>query len=200
MDEELSTKDQGPIVSVLGLGNVLMGDDGLGPAAVRAFEAEYLVEPRIDIVDLGTPGLDLLPWLVDADRIVLVDTVKSDRPPGTVIVYDRADIMRHAPMQRFGPHDPGVKDALFALDFAGRAPREVVLIGVVPQTTAMGLELSPAVQAAMPAVMDHLVRALQHAGVSVTRREPCDSPKPWHAAQVPAATRPMAQPIRGAAE
>src|SRR5436853_927958 len=108
-----------------------MGDDGLGPAAVRAFEAEYVVPPEVEVVDLGTPGLDLLPWLADVDRVILVDTVKSDRPPGTVRLYDKADIMRHAPMQRIGPHDPGVKDALFALEFAGRAPREVLLIGVV---------------------------------------------------------------------
>lgn len=158
------------MTSVLGLGNVLMGDDGLGPAVARAFEAEYLVEPAIEIVDLGTPGLDLLPWLIDADRIILVDTVKSDRPPGTVIVYDKADIMRHAPMQRVGPHDPGVKDALFALEFAGRAPREVTLIGVVPQTTAMAVDLSSAVQSAVPAAIAEIVRALERAGFEVRRR------------------------------
>jgi hydrogenase maturation protease len=155
---------------LLGLGNVLMGDDGVGPSVIRAFEAAYVVDPDVEIVDLGTPGLDLLPWLADADRIVLVDTVKSERPPGTVIVYDKADIMRHPPMQRIGPHDPGVKDALFALDFAGRAPREVLLIGVVPETTAMSLELSPAVNAAIPTVVEHLVHALASAGVAVRPR------------------------------
>ncbi len=159
------------MTSVLGLGNVLMGDDGLGPAVMRAFEAGYLVEPEVDVVDLGTPGLDLLPWLADADRVVLVDTVKSDCPPGTIIVYDKADVMRHAPMQRVGPHDPGVKDALFALEFAGRAPREVVLIGVVPATTAMSLELSPAVQAAVPFAVAEIARTLEDAGFSVRRRE-----------------------------
>ena len=171
------------MTSVLGLGNVLMGDDGLGPAVMRAFEAEYVVDPDVEIVDLGTPGLDLLPWLTDADRIILVDTVKSDCAPGTVIVYDKADIMRHAPMQRTGPHDPGVKDALFALDFAGRAPREVVLVGVVPQSTEMSLELSPAVRAAIPTVLDHVVRALESAGFTVCRRERTDVVvTPWHTA------------------
>jgi hydrogenase maturation protease len=155
---------------VLGLGNVLMGDDGLGPAVVRAFEAEYEVDPPIEIVDLGTPGLDLLPWLADADRVIFVDSVKSDRPAGAIILYDKADIMRHPPMQRVGPHDPGVKDALFALEFAGRAPREVTLIGVVPATTEMGLELSPAVKAAVPSVIGLLLGTLTAAGFSVTRR------------------------------
>jgi Ni,Fe-hydrogenase maturation factor len=63
-----------------------------------------------------------------------------------------------------------VKDALFALEFAGRAPREVTLIGVVPATTEMGLELSPAVKAAVPSVIGLLLGTLTAAGFSVTRR------------------------------
>jgi len=171
------------VTTVLGLGNVLMRDDGLGPAVVRAFEAEYVVPPDVEVVDLGTPGLDLLPWLADVERVILVDTVKSDRPPGTVLVYDKADIMRHAPMQRIGPHDPGVKDALFALEFAGRAPREVVLIGVVPVTTAMGLDLSPPVQAAVADAVEHVARVLRQSGSTLRRREHTEvSPPCWHSA------------------
>jgi hydrogenase maturation protease len=159
-------------ILVLGLGNVLMGDDGLGPSVVRRFDAEYACDDwGVEVVDLGTPGLDLLPWLIDAGRVVLVDTVKSGLAPGSVIVYEKADIMRHAPMQRIGPHDPGVKDALFALDFAGRAPREVTLIGVVPATTEVGLELLPAVAAAVPRAVEEVVKALAGAGVTVRRRD-----------------------------
>ena len=172
-DSELGTcglGDYGQMTAVLGLGNVLMGDDGFGPAVVRAFEAEYIVPPDVEVVDLGTPGLDLLPWLADVDRAIFVDTVKSDRAPGTVLVYNKADIMRYAPIQRVGPHDPGVKDALFALEFAGRAPREVVLIGVVPATTAMGLELSPRVQAAVRPAVEQVARALRHFGSAIRRR------------------------------
>jgi hydrogenase maturation protease len=178
------------MTNVLGLGNVLMGDDGLGPAVVRAFEVEYIVPPDVDVVDLGTPGLDLLPWLADVDRVILVDTVKSDRQPGTVLVYDKADIMRHAPMQRIGPHDPGVKDALFALEFAGRAPREIVLIGVVPATTAMGLELSPPVQAAVPRVVEHVVGALRESGSTIRRRAPSEVLPPCRP-QSPVALSPL---------
>jgi hydrogenase maturation protease len=166
-------------IFVLGLGNVLMGDDGLGPSVIRRFEAEYVCDSGVEVVDLGTPGLDLLPWLIDAERVILVDTVKSYRPPGSVIVYDKADIMRHAPMQRIGPHDPGVKDALFALDFAGRAPREVILVGVVPATTAMGLELSPVVATAVQRAIEEVVRALAAAGVTVRRRARAELSLSW---------------------
>jgi hydrogenase maturation protease len=168
------------MIFVLGLGNVLMGDDGLGPVAVRAFEAEYVVPPDIHVIDLGTPGLDLLPWLADVDRVILVDTVRSDHPPGTIRLYDKADILRHAPTARVGPHDPGVKEALHALEFAGRAPREVALIGVVPESTAMALELTPTLQAVLPKVVLAIEVTLARFGRSVAHcahrsRQPCGS-------------------------
>jgi hydrogenase maturation protease len=160
------------MISVLGLGNVLMGDDGLGPAVVNAFEAEYAVGSDVQVIDLGTPGLDLLPWLADVDRVILVDTVKSDLPPGTLRVYTKDDLLRHLPMARVGPHDPGVKEALLALEFAGRAPREVVVIGVVPGSTGLALELTPAVAAAVPGAVAAIRDTLDRFGApAVPRRE-----------------------------
>lgn len=158
------------MISILGLGNVLMGDDGLGPAVVRAFDAEYAVGPGVQVVDLGTPGLNLLPWLADVDRIILVDTVKSDLPPGTLRLYDKDDLLRHAPVARVGPHDPGVKDALLALEFAGRAPREVIVIGVVPGRSDISLSLTPSVAAAVPLAVAAIKTALERFGAPPTRR------------------------------
>ena len=158
------------MISVLGLGNVLMGDDGLGPAVIHAFDAEYTVGPDVQVIDLGTPGLDLLPWLADVDRVILVDTVKSDLPAGTLRTYDKDDLLRHVPSARVGPHDPGVKEALLALEFAGRAPREVVVIGVVPQSTALTLELTPAVEAAVPAAVAAIRNTLASFGAPAIPR------------------------------
>jgi hydrogenase maturation protease len=147
-----------------------MGDDGLGPAVIEAFEADYVVGPDVQVVDLGTPGLDLLPWLADIDRVILVDTVKSDLPPGTLRIYDKADLLRHAPMARIGPHDPGVKEALLALEFAGRAPSEIVVIGVVPERTQMALALTPSVEAAVPLAVTAIRETLLRFGAAPTRR------------------------------
>jgi hydrogenase maturation protease len=148
------------MIVILGLGNVLMGDDGFGPAVVRAFESQYAAGVGFEAVDVGTPGLDLSPWLADIERAILVDTVKSDAEPGTIAVYDKPALLAHAPSMRVGPHDPGVKEALLALDFAERGPREVMLIGVVPARTTLSLELSDAVRAAVPRAVDAIVAAL----------------------------------------
>ena len=158
------------MINVLGIGNVLMGDDGFGPAVVRAFDAAYQAGPDVDVVDIGTPGLDLMPWFADVDRLVIVDTVKSSLPPGTMRLYDKGDVLRHAPSVRVGPHDPGVKEALLTLEFAGRAPREVTLIGVVPARTDLALNLSPSVEAAIAPAVQALVDALERFGARVTCR------------------------------
>lgn len=168
------------MINVLGLGNVLMGDDGLGPAVINAFEASYTVGADVQVIELGTPGLDLLPWLADVDQVILVDTVKSDLPPGTLRVYNKDDLLRHLPFGRVGPHDPGVKEALLALEFAGRAPREVVVVGVVPGNTGMALDLTPAVRAAIPAAVDAVIAALRRFGAVVARRDVSRPVARWH--------------------
>lgn len=170
-----------PVVSVLGLGNVLMGDDGFGPAVVRAFEDRYEVGSDVAVVDLGTPGLDLTPWFSDVGRIVIVDTIKADLPPGSMRLYKKEDLLRHMPSARTSPHDPGVKETLAALEFAGRGPGEVALIGVVPQCTEMGLELSDAVRAAVPMAVEAVAAALERFGVGVRPRAERREPEPWWA-------------------
>lgn len=158
-----------PRTYVLGLGNVLMGDDGFGPAAVRAFEETFATGPDVEVVDLGTPGLDMTPWLADAHHVVIVDTIKAALPPGSLRIYDKADLTRHAPVARTGPHDPGVKECVLTLEFAGRAPAWVTIVGVVPASTSMGLDLSAEVAGAIPAAVLAIASALTRHGNPVER-------------------------------
>jgi len=170
------------MIYVLGIGNVLMGDDGFGPSVVRAFEAAYDAGPGVEVVDVGTPGLDLMPWLFDAERVIIVDTVKADAPPGSMRVYDKAAILKYAPSVRVGPHDPGVKDALHAVEFAGRGPLTVTLVGVVPGSVGMGTELTPMVAKAIPQAIERIVKTLGGFGQTVRRRRDAAPISPWWAA------------------
>lgn len=170
-----------------------MSDDGLGPAALRAFARHYAVGANVVVADLGTPGLDLSPWLADAERVILIDTVNAPLPPGSLRIYTKADLLRKAADVRVSPHDPGVKETLLALEFAGRAPRDITLIGVVPAVTTMGLELSPAVEAAIAPAVAAVAAALAAAGLeAVPRTEPLvDSPW-WNSADAGIPSRPAA--------
>jgi hydrogenase maturation protease len=72
---------------VLGLGNVLMGDDGFGPYVIRAFEGQYELGAGAEAIDLGTPGLDLTPWLGGARHVVIVDTIRASDPPASSATF-----------------------------------------------------------------------------------------------------------------
>jgi hydrogenase maturation protease len=151
---------------VLGLGNVLLGDDALGPTVAHRLAAGWSFPEGVEVLDLGTPGLDLIPYVTGVDVVVLVDTVKAAAPPGSLRVYGREDILRHPPGPRLSPHDPGVKEALLTAALMGEAPREVRLVGVVPERVDTGIGLSPALRAALPVVEAAVVAELQRLGLT----------------------------------
>ena len=129
--------------AIYGIGNILLGDDGVGPAVVRYLSSNYTLPPDTTLEDLGTPSLDLPAYLAGYDRVIFIDAVALDAPPGTVRVFSRDEITSVPTGIRVSPHEPTINDALIVLDFAGTAPREVVLVGVVPETLEGGMRLSP---------------------------------------------------------
>ena len=134
--------------AIYGIGNILLGDDGVGPAVVRHL-ASLPLPPDVTLEDLGTPSLDLPAYLAGYDRVIFIDAVALDAPPGTVRVFTRDEITSVPTGIRVSPHEPTINDALIVLDFAGTAPREVVLVGVVPETLEGGMALSPRVAGAV---------------------------------------------------
>ncbi len=166
-------------VRVLGLGNVLMGDDAAGPWAIEELLARWAFPDGVVVADLGTPGLDLIPFLAGAEAVVLVDTVKADGPPGTLKLYRRDEILRHPPVPRVSPHDPGVKEALLTLELAGGAPAEVILVGVVPGSVAKSVALTPAVRDAVGRAAAEVVRILGEMGLAPAPRPDPRPVEPW---------------------
>lgn len=170
------THSDRPTTYVLGLGNVLMSDDGFGPSVISALDQQFVVGPDVAVIDLGTPGLDMTPWFADIDRIIIVDTIKSDDPPGTLHIYGKVDLLAHAPPPRVSPHAPGVKETLLMLELAGRAPRDVTLVGVVPGRTTLGLELTRPVREAVTRAVLTITSILRGHGIPVTRKAQPPSP------------------------
>lgn len=148
--------------AIYGIGNILMGDDGIGPAVVGYLASNQLLPDDITIEDLGTPSLDLPNYMSGYNRVIFIDAIAADAPPGTIRLYSREEIAATPPGIRISPHEPTINDALIVLDFAGGAPRDVVLVGIVPQTLDGGMTLSPAVAGAVPRaaamVMDEVVK------------------------------------------
>jgi len=166
-------------VGVMGLGNVLMGDDALGPYVIGLLKARYRFEAGVSVEDLGTPGLDLHPHLAGLDALILIDTVRAEGEPGEVRTYRRDEILRHPPAQRVGPHDPGVKEALLALEFAGDGPSDVLLVGVIPGNVEQSVGLSAAVQKSVPAVVGEILAELERLGYTPAAYDPPREPDLW---------------------
>ena len=166
-------------IRVLGLGNVLMGDDAFGPWVVEELLAHWEIPGRVSVVDVGTPGLDLTPYLGGADAVVLVDTVKADGPPGRIHVYLKEELLRLPAAPRLSPHDPGLAEALLALTLAGAAPHEVVLVGAVPAVVARGIGLSNPLRRAVAPAAAEIVRRLGALGVAARPLPAGGQTSPW---------------------
>ena len=137
-------------IAIFGIGNILLGDDGVGPAVARFIETNFDLGEDVVVEDLGTPSLSLPGYLSEHDTVVFIDAVKSDQPPGTILQFTREEIMAVEPGIRISPHEPSINDALIMLAFAGTGPQNVTLIGIVPETLEGGINLSPRVAAAVP--------------------------------------------------
>jgi hydrogenase maturation protease len=154
---------------VLGLGNVLLGDDGAGAAAVARLRARYAWPESVRVFDGGTLGLALLPWVELADAVILVDAVKTDDPPGTLVRLDGTDVPP-AVATRLSPHQIGVADLLDGARWRGRYPARIVLVGVVPESIDLAVGLSAPVAAALDGLITRVVEEARALGVDMRER------------------------------
>jgi hydrogenase maturation protease len=156
-------------IAVYGIGNVLIGDDAVGPTIVHHLSSLYEFPPNVIIEDLGTPSLDLAARLAGTDIVVFVDAVSAKGSRGEIRTYTREEILRHPPGLRLSPHDPSLKETLLTLDLMSDAPTEIMLIGIIPETLEQ-FGLSETVRAAIPRAIDQILGYLESLGIHATRR------------------------------
>jgi len=159
---------------VLGLGNILLSDEGVGVHIVRLLQERYEFPQEVDLMDGGTLGLDLLPYVEDAQRLLIVDAVQMDAPAGTVARLEGDEVMAifRTPISL---HQMGVNDLLAAARLLDRYPEQVVLWGIQPAVLDVGLELSPPVAAQVETLAQNVLAELQQWGIQPTRRRNCEA-------------------------
>ncbi len=170
-------------VLIGGIGSVLLGDDAVGPYVAQLLAAYYEFEPGVEVIDLGTPALDLVNRISARDAVILIDCIDTQADPGTVLVYRQEDIMRHSPGVRMDPHSPALVETLLAADFLGVGPPEVLLVGVVAKSFEPGNDLSAPVKAAIPQAIARTLAELDRLGVAYKLRERPLDPGIWWASQ-----------------
>lgn len=138
---------------VLGIGNILLSDEGVGVRVVEALAARGGWPDEIELIDGGTCGMEMLDQLEELALLVVVDCVRGGRPPGTPVVL-RGDAVPVFFRTKLSPHQIGLADVLASLELTGRAPGETVIVGIEPESLALGMELTPAVAARLPELVD----------------------------------------------
>jgi len=168
-----------PRILVAGVGNVLLQDDGFGPHAIARLQAEYEIGNDVELLDLGTPGLDFVDYLAGRNVLIILDALSSGGEPGTILSFDRERLREHLPNVRLSAHQPCLQETLFTAETAGVCPRELMLIGVVGSCFDVSPELGCDVSAAMPRALELIAGTLRSHGAQVQRRSAPLPLKSW---------------------
>jgi hydrogenase maturation protease len=152
-------------VAVLGLGNILLSDEGVGVHAMLALKQRYAFSPEVDFIDGGTMGLDLLPIFQERDRILIIDAVDFKKQPGHVGVMNGRDIPSVL-NAKLSAHHIGLSDLLFTAKLMCETLPEVLLIGIQPRSLDVGLDMTSEIIKQLDTVIAQALKSLKAWGIS----------------------------------
>jgi hydrogenase maturation protease len=152
--------DKKKIIKVLGCGNTLVGDDGVG---IRVIEhlMEMKLPENVEIIDAGVGGMAILSWIEDTDKVIIIDAVQTgNEPPGTVYEFTDKE-MPPSDMFMLSLHDLNLVDTLNIGKLVQKMPDEIIIIGVeVKRVAEFTRDLTPEVESAMPEVIDLVLKEI----------------------------------------
>ncbi len=152
-------------VMVLGVGNILLRDEGVGVRVIERLQASYEFPPEVELMDGGTAGLDLMPFMEGYKHVIIVDTLKTSEPPGSIFRFTPEDIDIKVPYKT-SLHQIGMVE-VFAIAEALGKKIEAVIIGIQPEDMSdWGLELTPTIEAKIPELMELVLKELKALGIT----------------------------------
>ena len=158
-------------ISLIGVGNILMKDEGVGVHAVNAFQERYAVPDSVEIVDGGSAGLDLLEYFEGRDKVLIVDAVDFGREPGYIDTLENEAIPA-----RFGAkasmHHLGLLEVISVSNLMGALPKEVCLIGIQPKTIELGLDMTQEIWDNVDILIERMVVKLREWNVPCVLQSP----------------------------
>ena len=156
-------------VVVLGIGNILLSDEGVGVRVVEQLERDYALPPTVNVIDGGTCGMEMLEQLENLDALIVVDCVRHGQPPGTPVLLKGEDVPVFF-KTKLSPHQVGLSDVLASLEFTGKAPQHTAIIGIQPASMELGMELTPTVATRVPELVAMAIAELRSLGLDVRER------------------------------
>jgi len=147
------------LILVLGVGNLLLGDEGVGIHAVRELEKRAL-PPQVDVVDGGTAGLNLLDLMKGYERVIIVDAVDAGEEPGTILRFTPQEVASDAQALPLSLHQTEILKVLELATYLGRPLPPIIIYGIQPQAMDWSTGLSPALQARLSKLVDAILREI----------------------------------------
>jgi hydrogenase maturation protease len=156
---------------ILGIGNILWADEGFGIRTIEALNAQYAFDDDVRIMDGGTQGIFLLPWVTNAKRLLIFDAIDFGLAPATLKVMRGDDVPRFMGAKKVSMHQAGFQEVLSSADLAGGLPEELVLIGVQPELLDdYGGSLRPSVKAKIEPAIQLGLKILDEWNIAVRLR------------------------------
>lgn len=163
-------------ILVLGIGNVLLSDEGVGVRAVNELERRYRFSEEVELLDGGTAGVELLNYLQDRDCLIIIDAIASGQSPGTVVRVEGEDVP--ATFQTsISPHQLGLSDMLASAMLTDSLPNKMILFGIEPESLEPGLALTETVETSLNKLLAYIVNELELMGCEVTPLNVSVSPR-----------------------
>ena len=153
-------------IVVLGVGNILLTDEGLGVHVVEGLKANYTFTPQISLIDGGTMGMELLTYMRGMKKILLIDAVNGGEAPGTIYEFPHRELEQYF-TDHISVHEVGMQDILRIRAIQENPLEDAIVIGVEPESLDVGFEPSAPVQKALPEVKDRVLRVLREWGVQI---------------------------------
>ncbi len=162
-------------ILVLGLGNILLSDEGVGVRVIERLQEKYEFPERVQVLDGGVRGLALSPYLEGVKRLLAVDAVAAEKEPGSLTRLEGDEVPAFL-SPKISPHQEGLADLLMAARLTDLYPEEVVLWGMEPAVVDTGLELSPLVAAQVDELVKKVVEELQRWGIEARLKGASEEP------------------------
>jgi hydrogenase maturation protease len=153
-------------ILVLGIGNVLLTDEGVGVRTLKELERRFSFPANVELLDGGTSGIELLRHIRKRDCLIIIDAMKCGQAPGTVVRVEGEDVPA-AFRTRISPHQLGLSDLLAAAMLTDELPKNLVLFGVEPESIDIGLDLTETVEANLGKLIGAVADELRAAGCSL---------------------------------
>lgn len=158
-------------IAVIGLGNILLKDEGVGVHAANTLKEKCSFPEGVEVIDGGTLGLDLLPLIEGKDKVLIIDAVDFRKEPGYIGVIDDDDIPSTL-FAKLSVHHIGLSDVLYAAKLMDAMPSRIRLIGVQPLSLEVGLDMTDCISGKINDVIDKIIESLKEWNVECVLRSP----------------------------